>query len=333
MILDAGVMSKFNSLVRRNIKISAKEGLLGLVAILSTSKTKKLAKEMVDMVTIAKLVQLLSSSDSVCVDCSLRLLDIASKDHIQQEVDAKIHEGLFRVLKTPFSDQMSILETCSMLLRKIIEFRPSLVSTRQVIDEALIPHLIKLLKASSVEIVQTGLAIFLIHIAKGASEDNKSLVKETDFLSTLVKLQYSSVGAVAKSAITCLEHIASIKSNFSVETNDPVAWGEYCVLELVDSDDECCDLGEKTIETSDDELKLEEQQAANAVLSQELQTESSGSLTKDQKLACGLGMIRKLQKGTDNEILLALCGEVDPNDLESCEDELRVLADTPRVDF
>jgi hypothetical protein len=105
MILDAGVMSKFNSLVWRNIKISAKEGLLGLVAILSTSKTKKLAKEMVDMVTIAKLVQLLSSSDSVCVDCSLRLLDIASKDHIQQEVDAKIHEGLFRVLKTPFSDQ------------------------------------------------------------------------------------------------------------------------------------------------------------------------------------------------------------------------------------
>jgi hypothetical protein len=185
------------------------------------------------------------------------------------------------------------------------------------------------LKTSSVEIVQTGLAIFLIHIAKGASEDNiESLVKETDFLSTLVKLQDSSVGAVAEPAITCLEHIASIKSNFSVETNDPVAWGEYRVLELVDSDDECCDLGEEAIETSDDELKLEEQQAANAVLSQELQTESSGSLTKDQKLACGLGMIRKLQKGTDNEILLALCGEVDPNDLESCEDELRVLADT-----
>ena len=98
-----------------------------------------------------------------------------------------------------------------------------------------------------------------------ANEDNiELLTRDTGLLPLLVGLQDSSIEAVSAQAATCLDHIANIQTSFDVECEEPLFWGEYRVLDLVDSDDDSASSFEEALEVSDEQVELEEQQAMAA---------------------------------------------------------------------
>lgn len=83
------------------------------------------------------------------------------------------------------------------------------------------------------------MAFVCITHASELNEDNfESLMSDTGLLPMLVDLQDSSLGDVAEAAICCLEHISKIQSVFATKSGETLAWGEYRVFELVDSDED-----------------------------------------------------------------------------------------------
>ena len=201
MIINAGIVSKLSRMFlwRHNAKID-REVLLSLGTILSDEMPEQV-QEMIEEGATPRIVQLLCCSDLAIIDASLRLLVIISKDHFDIILKAKVHEHLVRIIKMPLDNQKNILSNCSVLLRKLIEVDSSFVPLQVAYPEVM-PRLVELLKLNTDDSVHTDLAMVFIHISKEATEDNiDSLVKDADFLSTLVKLQDSSVEAVSEAAI------------------------------------------------------------------------------------------------------------------------------------
>lgn len=262
-IIDAEVIPKFTRLLKYSSEDSiTKIALLGLVDILVGEK-KEHVEAMVKAGGIPKLVELLHSSDDVRVKGSHSLLVIAASDHIQEVIDAKAHDNLFRIILS--DDQVENLPKCSILLRKIFEVDNPPI--QQAIDANLVSRLVQMLKTSEDETVETNLASVCISIASLANEDNvESLMRDTGLLPLLVEFQDSSIETVSVQAATCLDHVANIRTSFDVECEEPLSWGEYRVLDLVDSDDDSAasSLFEEALEVSDEQVELEEQQAQTA---------------------------------------------------------------------
>jgi len=260
MIFGAGVIPKFIRLLKSSEDSITNIALLGLVDILVGEK-KDHVDAMVEAGGIPKLVELLHSSDDVRVKGSQSLLVIAADDHIQKVIDAKAHDGLFRIILS--DDQVESLPKCSVLLRKIFEVDNPPI--QQAIDANLVPRLVQILNTREDETVETNLAFVCISLALGANEDNiESLMRDTGLLPLLVSLQDSSIETVSVEAATCLDHVANIRVSFDAESEEPLAWGEFRVLELFDSDDDSAVSFEEAMEVSDEQVALEEQQAEAA---------------------------------------------------------------------
>jgi hypothetical protein len=263
MIINAGVISKFVGLLNLSEESITKIALSGLVEILADEK-KVHVEAMVQAGGIAKLVSMLHLSDDLMVDKAQSLLIIAANHDIQKVIDAKAHEGLFRVILS--DEHKDSIPKCSVLLHKIFEVDNPPI--QQAVNTSLSPRLVEILNTTEDAEVQTNLAFVCIALASGANEDNiDSLMRESGLLSSLVDLQYSSLGDVSEAAITCLEHIANIRSSFDAESGDALAWGEYAFLDLVDSDDDESSVScEEALEVSDEEVALEEQQAEAGIV-------------------------------------------------------------------
>jgi hypothetical protein len=258
MIINAGVIPKFVGLLNLSEESITKIALSGLVDILADEGTEYV-EAMVQAGGIAKLVSMLHSSDDLMVIKAQSLLVIAANDHIQKVIDAKAHEGLFRIILS--DEHKESIPKCSVLLHKIFEVDNPPI--QQAVNANLTPRLVEILNTTEDAVVQKNLAFVCIALASGATEDNiESLMRETGLLTSLVDLQYSSLGDVSEAAITCLEHISNIRSSFDSESGDALAWGEYLMLDLVDSDDDGSSVScEEAVEVSDEEVALEEQQA------------------------------------------------------------------------
>ena len=260
MIINAGVITKFTRHLNSSEVSITKIALLGLVDIL-VDKKKEHVEALVQAGGIPKLVELLHSSDDVRSKGSQSLLVILANDHIQQVIDAKAHEGLFRIMLS--DDQVESLPKCSNLLRKMFEVANPPI--QQAIDANLVQRVAHILNTSEDETVLTNLACVCISIALAANEDTIDLVmRVTCLLPLLVSLQDSPIDDVSEKAIACLEHVSGIRSAFNAESKDLLAWGEYRMLDLVDSDAESLVSFEEAIEVSDEQVALEEQQAAAA---------------------------------------------------------------------
>lgn len=264
MVVNASVVSKFSRLLDgcNGDKSIINFALTGLVNIID--KERHHVDTVVNEGGIPKLITILDSSDNVCKNCSLRLLVIASSNHIQMLLDRGIVPCLFRMALSP-DGQLDCVPIFSTLLRKVIE--SDTFPIQQAIDAIFIKRLTKMLTTSEDETVLTNLAFVCITIASAANEDNiDTLMKDTGLLQLLVDLQDSPLDAVSEQALTCLEHIAAIRSAFDAESKEPLAlaWGEYRVLELVDSDEDSLDSFEEALEVSDEQVALEEQQALDA---------------------------------------------------------------------
>eukprot|EP00984_Skeletonema_dohrnii_P028280 scaffold18198_cov134-Skeletonema_dohrnii-CCMP3373.AAC.7 len=265
MIVDAGVIPKFIRFLKSSEDSITKIALLGLVDILVDEK-KDHVDAMVKAGGIPKLVKLLRSSDDVMVKASQSLLVIAADDHIQMVIDAKAHNGLFRIILS--DDQVESLPKRSVLLRKIFEVDNPPI--QQAIDANLVPRLVQILNGhldvkQTAASIETNLAFVCISLALGANEDNiESLMRDTGLLPLLVNLQDSSIETVSIEAANCLDHVANVRVSFDAESDEPLAWGEYRVLDLVDSDDDSAVSFEEAMEVSDEQVALEEQQAEAA---------------------------------------------------------------------
>jgi hypothetical protein len=263
MIINAGVIPKFVGLLNLSEESITKIALSGLVDILADEK-KEHVEAMVQAGGIAKLVSMLHSSDDLMVDKAQSLLVIAADHNIQKVIDAKAHEGLFRVILS--DEHKESIPKCSVLLHKIFEVDNPPI--QQAVNANLTPRLVKILNTTEDAVVQKNLAFVCIALASGANEENIDLLmRETGLLTLLVDLQYSSLGDVSEEAITCLEHIANIRSSFDNESGEALAWGEYMMLDLVDSDDDGGSVScEEALEVSDEEVALEEQQAEAGIV-------------------------------------------------------------------
>jgi hypothetical protein len=290
-VVDAGVIPKFTRILNSSEDSVTKIALLGLVDILVGEK-KEHVEAMVKAGGIPRLVEMLHSSDDVRVKGSHSLLIIAASDHIQDVIDAKAHDGLFRMILS--DDQVEHLPKCSILLRKIFEVGNPPI--QQAIDANLLPRLVQILKRSQVKTVEANLAFVCISLASLANKDNiESLTRDTGLLPLLVGLQDSSIEAVSVQAATCLDHVAKIQTSFDVECEEPLSWGEYRVLELVDSDDVSAASFEEAVEVSDEQVELEEQQAkaANASI-RVYQAEPSAHAGEERETPSLLGIPRGL---------------------------------------
>ena len=328
MIINGGVISKFVGLLELSEESITKIALSGLVDILADEK-KGHVEAMVQAGGIAKLVSMLHSSDDLMVDKAQSLLVIAANHNIQKVIDAKGHEGLFRIILS--DDHKESIPKCSVLLHKIFEVDNPPIE--QAVNANLTPRLVEILNTTEDAVVQKNLAFVCIALACGANEGNiDALMKESGLLSTLVDLQYSSVGDVSEAAITCLEHIANIRSSFDAESGDALAWGEYAFLDLVDSDDDGSSVSfEEALEVSDEEVAMEEQQAEAGIVTsifydpplspttdEDCDGFSSGE-TNDSTFAPSLlGIHRKMlqtvliyatQNQTEVDILASVCKE------------------------
>ena len=263
MIINAGVISKFVRLLELSEESITKISLSGLVDILADEK-KEHVEAMVQSGGIAKLVSILRLSDDLMVDKAQNLLVIAANHNIKKVIDAEAHEGLFRVILS--DEHKESIPKCSVLLHKIFEADNPPIE--QALSANLTPRLVEILNTTEDAVVQKNLAFVCIALASGAKEDNiDSLMRESGLLSSLVDLQYSSLGDVSEAAITCLEHISKIRSSFDSESGDALAWGEYAFLDLVDSDDDGSSVScEEALEVSDEEVALEEQQAEAGIV-------------------------------------------------------------------
>lgn len=290
-VVDAGVIPKFTRILNSSEDSITKIALLGLVDILVGEK-KEHVEAMVKAGGIPKLVEMLHSSDDVRVKGSHSLLIIAASDHIQDVIDAKAHDGLFRMILS--DEQVEHLPKCSILLRKIFEVGNPPI--QQAIESNLLPRLVQILKRSQVKTVEANLAFVCISLASLANEDNiELLTRDTGLLPLLVGLQDSSIEAVSVQAATCLDHVAKIQTSFDVECEEPLSWGEYRVLELVDSDDVSAASFEEAVEVSDEQVELEEQQAkaANASI-RVYQADLSANAGEERETPSLLGIPRGL---------------------------------------
>ena len=205
---------------------------------------------------------ILDSSDNVCVKSSLRLLVIASSTHIQTFLDRGLVPHLFRMVLSS-DDYLDCLPIFSTLLRKV--FESDEFPIQQAIDAIFIEKLTNIMTTNEEETVRMNLALVCIKLASVANDDNIDLImRDTGLLQTLMGLQDSPIDIVSKNAVTCIEHIAAIRTSFDAGSKDPLAWGEYRVLELVDSDEDSSDSFEEALEVSDEQVALEEQQALDA---------------------------------------------------------------------
>ena len=223
IIIDAGAISKFIRLLESSEESITKIALSGLVDILADEK-KEHVEAMVQAGGIAKLVEMLRLSDDLLSKGSQSLLVIAANHDIQQVIDAKAHEGLFRIILSDV--QTESFPKCSILLRKIFEVDNPPI--QQAVTANLIPRLVEILSTAEDEVVQSNLAFVCIALASGANEDNvDALIRETGLLPLLVDLQNSSHSDISEAAITCLEHLSKICSSFDAESGEALAWGEY----------------------------------------------------------------------------------------------------------
>ncbi len=308
IIIDAKVISKFVRLLEISEEGIAKVALSGLVDILADKK-KEHIDELVRAKGVPKLATMLLSEDVLIAKGSLSLLVTVGNDHIQELIDTKADENLFRIIASEAHAES--LSQCSILLRKMSEVKPLAHSTSSAIahqrfQRACISNLQKLVEVLSRtedEVVQTNLAFVCITHASEANEDNiESLMSDTGLLPMLVDLQDSPLVDVADSAISCLERISKIKSVFATKSGETLAWGEYRMFELVDSDeDESSVSCEEALEVSDEELALEVQQA-------EIECSATSNKEKDSLI---LSLYQKMQKGCDNEIIEIVCDQTE----------------------
>ena len=147
-VVDAGVIPKFTRILNSSEDSVTKIALLGLVDILVGEK-KEHVEAMVKAGGIPKLVELLHSSDDVRVKGSHSLLVIAASDHIQDVIDAKAHDSLFRMILS--DDQVENLPKCSILLRKIFEVDNPPI--QQAIEANLVSRLVQILNRSQAKTV------------------------------------------------------------------------------------------------------------------------------------------------------------------------------------
>eukprot|EP00985_Skeletonema_marinoi_P024833 scaffold17648_cov70-Skeletonema_marinoi.AAC.1 len=263
IVVNAGVVSKFSRLLEgwNDDKSIIKVALLGLVNILD--KERFLVDTVVKEEGLQKLIALLESSDNVCVKSSLRLLVIASNEYIQKMLDGGLVAHLFRMVLS-HDGHLDCIPILSTLLRTV--FESDEFPIQQAIDAIFIERLTKMLTTNEDETsVQTNLSFVCIKLALGANEENiDSLMKDTGLLPTLVRLQDSPIDIVSEKAFACLEHITNIRTTFEVEGKESLAWGEYQMLEIVDSDEESSVSYEEALEVSDEQVALEEQQALDA---------------------------------------------------------------------
>jgi len=228
MVVNAAVVSKFSRLLDgcNGDKSIIKIALLGLVNILDQERHH--VDTVVNEGGIPKLITVLDSSDNVCIKSSLRLLVIASSNHIQMLLDCGIVPRLFRMVMSP-DGHLDCLPIFSPLLRK--GFESDVFPMQQAIDAIFIERLTKMLATNEDKTVQSNLSLVCIKLASSANEDNiDTLMKDTGLLPTLVGLQDSPLDTVSEQALTCLEHIAAIRSAFDAESKEPLAWGEYRVI-------------------------------------------------------------------------------------------------------
>jgi hypothetical protein len=305
MIIDAKVISKFVMLLDTSKEGISKVALSGLVDILA-DKEKEHIDELVRAKGVPKLVKMLVSKDDLILKDSLSLLVTVGNDQIWELIDTRAHEDLFRIIAS--EDQTESLPQCSILLCKMSEFKPLPLSTgakppsHERFQRACISNLQTLVEALSTtkdEVVKTNLAFVCIALASKTNEDNiESFMSVTGLLPLLVNLQDSPLEDVAESAITCLEHIGKIQSVFATKSGETLAWGEYRMLELVDSDeDEISVLCEEALEVSDEDVALEVQQA-------EVESSATSNKEKDSLI---LSLYQKMQKTCDNEIMEIVC--------------------------
>ena len=254
------MIPKFTRLLNSSEDSITKIALLGLVDILVGEK-KDHVEAMVNAGGTPKLVELLRSSEDVRVKGSQSLLVISADDHIQKVIDAKVHDSLFRVIFS--DDQAESLPKCSLLLRKIFEVEKPPI--QQAIDANFVSRLVQIISTSEDESVETNLAFVCISLASHAIEDNiESLMRDTGLLQLLVSLQDSLIESISVQAATCLDHVAHIRTSFNAECEEALSWGEYRVLDLVDSDDDSAISFEEAMEVNNEQVALEEQQAAAA---------------------------------------------------------------------
>jgi hypothetical protein len=325
MIIDAKVISKFVRLLDTSKEGIAKVALSGLVDILADKK-KEHIDELVRAEGVPKLATILLSEDALLAKGSLSLLVIVGNDHIQKLIDARAYEDLFRIIAS--EDQTDSLPQCSILLRKMSEVKPLALSIRakrtaherfQIACITNLQKLVEVLSTTRDEVVQTNLAFVCIALASEANEDNiESLMSVTGLLPLLVDLQDSPLGDVADSAIACLERISKIKSVFATKSGETLAWGEYRMFELVDSDeDENSVSCEEALEVSDEELALEVQQA-------EIECSATSNKKKDSLI---LSLYQKMQKSCDNEIMEIVCDQTEVDGVSATHlDALHSLA-------
>ena len=311
MVIDAGVIPKICGMLGSTNDSVVKSATLALVDIVTGEK-----KEHIDSMVEAGpstpqlLANLLDSSDNVCIESSLRLLAVAARDHAQSAIDGGVLSPLFRLMKAPGQTDV-ILANCSILLCKIFEADNPPI--QQVIDAKLVPWLVEILEIHDNDNIGTNLAHVCIGLASGGRFD--SLVKEAGFLAALVRLQDSSNDTVSEKATSCLEDIANERSSYHVESSNTLAWGEYRMLQLVDSDDEegSTFSAEEAVEVGDEQVKLEEEQAiaANALT----YVEFTGPWVNDEEESPSLlGVPKHL---LENILIYATKTQVEVNVLET----------------
>eukprot|EP00985_Skeletonema_marinoi_P006116 scaffold2652_cov148-Skeletonema_marinoi.AAC.5 len=272
--IDAGVISKLCSLLEpfrvTPINVSISEiAVLSLINILADEK-----KEYMDAILksggLRKLLGLLTSQNDVLVDSALHLLNIAARDRVQNLLNERGLDSLFRIILSP-EDHLNHLQKCTTLLCKLLT-SSVFVQNRKEFAKKRLSKLAEALRRSENEIVQTNLALVCFKVVTSVKDEYevRNLMMASNFLSTLVGLQDSPIDSVSEEATSCLQHIMDIKSYYEVESGEHLAWGEYRMLELVDSDEESSFSYEEALEVSDEQAMLEEEHAKDSNARMEL---------------------------------------------------------------
>jgi len=290
------------------------------------------------------------------VDSALHLLSIAANDRVQKLLRDGGLDFLFGIILSP-EDHLDHLQKCATLLCKVFDFDDGFEPIQRAIDAKLISKLVETLRTSENEIVKTNLALVCFKVASVKNEYLlHRLLGVTNFLSTLVGLQDSSIESVSDKAITCLEQIveeALEVSDEQVELEEKQAKDANVQRELTGSwveDDDVDEtespsllglpvhlLGAILIYATETEIEVKRLATVCKRVNEIVKYADGGYLWGKfwtlhptfewQQRRASLREIRKLQKSTQNEIMAAICGDINVDGQQAMidADELRTF--------
>ena len=217
-----------------------------------------------------KLIGLLDTNYSLRINNDSLAVLTASRPYLGKEQREKTLPDLCRIIKLRQDDTLA---NCLILLRDIIEDNDPPI--QKVVATGVVSTLVDVINGKHDQFVQINLAHIMLGLANVTDEEQSaSLTAQREFLSVLVSLQDSSCDEIADKAASSLHRIANNAvswTNWKDKTS--LGWGEFEVGVLVDSDceEESDGYGssEEAEEVSDEQLRLELEQAQVATAKQE----------------------------------------------------------------